>query len=175
MQIGNDLTPINPVILDPDQSNRPGKPSHSLTGHSGKEVVMAKTVSSEKSVGAPDLKKTAREMITEPQVLGDFEDKKGTEQITDIQIGPDIQYALTSRNPDFVKVRAQGLVTIAEHRELTHRLRELEMRGSAADNTNIASGNIIDIVELNSPKVSDTQPRGQGTANRAQSILDIKV
>ena len=48
-------------------------------------------------------KDIAEKVLIDVGNMGEFGDKKGLEQITDVGIGPDIRYALTSKNSDFIK------------------------------------------------------------------------
>ena len=68
-----------------------------------KPVVTEAKVATEHFCGKPDLKEIAAEAVPEAPAMGEFKDKKGIEQTTDWHIGPDIRYALTSRNPDYLK------------------------------------------------------------------------
>lgn len=92
--------------------------------------------------GAPDLDEAASEMLSEFRILGEFKDKKGLEQTTDLHIGPDIRYALTSKDIDFLKRIKWGPLTLGELREVTYRIREIE--GKSIQNHNVLSGKLID-------------------------------
>jgi hypothetical protein len=90
-----------------------------------------------------DLKKLAREMLAKDRKLGSFEDKDQLGEATDLQIGPDIRYALTTKNPEFLKRIIWGPLTSAEFREVFHKLNELERKGISSNN--ILKGQIIDM------------------------------
>jgi hypothetical protein len=109
----------------------------------GKPVVTATKVSTEYLYSKLDLKEIAAEMIQNAPPLGEFKDKKGLEQTTDLQIGPDIRYALTSRNLDFLERIRWGPLTVGEYREVQYRIRELESKFESSNN--ILDGQLIDI------------------------------
>ena len=88
------------------------------------------------------LKEAATEMIKDTRVLGEWEDKKGMDQITDPTLGGDIRHALTSKNIEFLERLRWGNLTIGELREVTHRIKEIEQ--TMAKDSNILSGKIID-------------------------------
>ena len=73
--------------------------------------------------------------------MGEWKDKEGLDEALDPTLGGDIRYALTSDNIDFLKRLRWGNLTIGELREVTHRIRELEM--TQAQTSNILSGKII--------------------------------
>ena len=85
---------------------------------------------------------TAKEMIKEPEKMGEWKDKKGLEETTDNTMGGDIRYALTTKNIDFLKRLKWGGLTISELREVSHRIRELER--TMAKNPDVLSGKIIE-------------------------------
>ena len=89
-----------------------------------------------------DLKDIAEKVLIDTGNLGEFKDKKGLEQTTDVGIGPDIRYALTSKNPDFIKRILWGPLTVDEYRELNYRLRELHNKKS--ENDNLLSGKTVE-------------------------------
>ena len=76
--------------------------------------------------------------------MGEFKDKNWVEEAKDLQIGPDIRFAVKSNNPDFLGRIVWGPLTSAESREVTHRLRELELQLDS-ESTNILKGRIIDL------------------------------
>ena len=92
----------------------------------------------------PDLKEMATEMLPKERRMGEFKDKNWVEEAKDLQIGPDIRFAVKSKNPDFLKRIVWGPLTAAEFREVTHRIRELELKLDAESN-NIFKGRIIDL------------------------------
>ena len=89
----------------------------------------------------PDLKEAAAEMLQEQPILGEFKDKKGLEQTTDVHIGPDIRYALTSKNARFLKRILWGPLTVGEYREIQYRIRELQSKFTP--NNNILDGQLL--------------------------------
>ena len=93
--------------------------------------------------GAPDVSDAGKVIIPELRVLGEFKDKKGLEQMTDPHLGPDIRYALTSQNADFLRRIKWGPLTLGEFREVTYRLREIESQKMSSNN--ILKGRIIDL------------------------------
>jgi hypothetical protein len=111
-----------------------GSPKLSMAP-SDKGVGGAEANSSGNVFGPPDLKDVAAEMIKEPRLLGEFKNKEGFEEITDLQVGPDVQYALRTKNIGLIRRLQRGLVTPAEYRELTYKLRELEMDSAINENT----------------------------------------
>ena len=114
-----------------------------LSGKKGKPVVAETKVSTENLYGKPDLKEVAAEAVQDAPTMGEFKDKKGLDQATDLHIGPDIRYALTSRNVNFLKRILWGPLTVGEFREVQYRLRELQ--GSFSSNTNVLAGQLIDV------------------------------
>ena len=109
----------------------------------GKPVATATKVSTEYLYSKLDLKEIAAEMIQNAPPMGEFKNKKGLEQTTDLQIGPDIRYALTSRNLDFLERIRWGPLTVGEYREVQYRIRELESKFESSNN--ILDGQLIDI------------------------------
>ena len=109
----------------------------------GKPVVTETKVSTEYLYSKLDLKEIAAEMIQNAPPMGEFKNKKGLEQTTDLQIGPDIRYALTSRNLDFLERIRWGPLTVGEYREVQYRIRELESKFESSNN--ILDGQLIDI------------------------------
>ncbi len=110
----------------------------------GKPVVAETKVSTEHLYSKSDLKEVASEALPEAPLLGEFKDKKGLEQATDLHIGPDIRYALTSKNVDFLKRIRWGPLTVGEYREVQYRIRELESKFESSGN--ILKGQLIDTV-----------------------------
>ena len=113
-------------------------------GHQkGKRVAAEEKVPSVQFFNEPDLKEAAAEMLPEQGILGEFKDKKGLEQATDFHIGPDIRYALTSKNIGFLKRILWGPLTVGEYREVQYRIRELQSKFTS--NNNILTGKLIDV------------------------------
>ena len=108
-----------------------------------KPVVAETKVATEHLYGKPDLKEVAAEAVQDAPTMGEFKDKKGVEQATDLHIGPDIRYALTSRNINFLKRILWGPLTVGEYREVQYRIRELQ--NSFSTNTNVLKGQLIDV------------------------------
>ncbi len=145
MKIDSSLSYRNPAVslTSANQSNgeKTGGPLNL-----GKGDVKANIILSDKIIAAPDFKEIASETLPEERKMGTFEDKKGLEQTTDLQIGPDIRYALTSKNPSFLKRIRWGPLTVGEYREVQYRIRELESKFETGNN--VLSGKIIDTDKL---------------------------
>jgi hypothetical protein len=109
----------------------------------GKPVVIETKISTEYLYSKLDLKEISAEMIQNAPPLGEFKNKKGLEQTTDLQIGGDIRYALTSKNLDYLRRIRWGPLTVGEYREVQYRIRELESRFTSSNN--ILDGQLIDI------------------------------
>lgn len=108
-----------------------------------KPVVAEAKVATEHLYGKPDLKEVAAEAVPDAPKMGEFKDKKGVEQATDLHIGPDIRYALTSRNVNYLKRILWGPLTVGEYREVQYRIRQLQ--SSFASSTNVLEGKLIDV------------------------------
>ena len=145
MQIGNILQSFNSekflsgVNTISGRDNSPDLP----LDNSKKDAPKGGKIPYGSVVNKPEYKEKATEMLAEERVLGEFEDKDWIGVASDLQIGPDIRYALTSKNTDFLKRISWGPLTSAEYREVTHRLRELEREGTQSQN--ILIGKIIDL------------------------------
>ena len=126
---------------------------------------------SQKNQGS-NIKEKAEAVLIDVGVMGEFEDKKGLEQTTDVGIGPDIRYALTSKNPDFLKRILWGPLTVDEYRELKYRLHELETK--KADSHNLLSGKTV---KKNLIQTEDLKPTGEKPikANQDKNMIDIMV
>lgn len=122
-----------------------------------------------KSPGAA-AKDTVEKALIDVGNLGEFEDKKGLEQTTDVGIGPDIRYALTSKNPEFIKRILWGPLTVDEYRELKYRLRELHNKKS--ESSNLLSGKTV---EKNMIQAEELQLLGEKSVKSTQdkNIIDI--
>ncbi len=90
-----------------------------------------------------------------PEKMGEFKDKKGLEETTDLKIGPDIRFALRSRNPAFLKRILWGPLTVAEYREVRYRLMEIHEKG-------------IREVHLLSGKITGDQDENAGEGSREE-------
>ncbi len=145
MQIGNSLQSVNPEKHEASVNKKNGryKPSDLSFNNSEKDVPNAGKISHGSVVYKPNYKEEAAEMLAEERMLGEFEDKDWIGVASDLQIGPDIRYALTSTNPDFLKRILWGPLTSAEFREVTHRLNEIKREGTKSQN--ILKGQIIDM------------------------------
>ena len=123
-------------------------------------------IQSEDNNPAPDLppetKEAATEMLPKERNIGKFEDKNWIGEAKDLQIGPDIRFAVKSKNSDFLKRIVWGPLTSAEFREVKHRLKELEQL--SAENPNILKGQIY---------YDEEKTREKGDNN--QSVIGIKV
>lgn len=114
-----------------------------LSGNKGKPVVAETKVTADPLYAKPDLEEVAAEALQDAPTMGEFKDKKGLEQTTDLHIGPDIRYALTSRNVNYLKRILWGPLTVGEYREIQYRIRELQ--SSFATNTNVLKGQLVDL------------------------------
>lgn len=125
----------------------------------------------QKNVGS-NIKDRAEAVLIDVGIMGEFEDKKGLEQTTDAGIGPDIRYALTSKNPDFIKRILWGPLTVDEYREVKYRLRELETKKS--ESHNLLSGKTI---EKNLIQTEELKPTGEKPIkpNQDKNMIDIMV
>lgn len=94
------------------------------------------------SWSAPDLKEKAKEMLPKERRMGKFKDQDWVGEAKNLQIGPDIRFAVKSRNPDFLRRIIWGPLTTAEFREVSHRLKELERK--SIESHNILKGKIFD-------------------------------
>lgn len=130
MIIDSNLPAINPSKFE-------------LSGKKGKPAVAETKVATEHLYGKPDLKEVADQAVQDAPRMGEFKDKKGLEQATDLHIGPDIRYALTSRNVNFLKRILWGPLTVGEYREVQYRIRELQ--SSFSSDTNLLKGQLFDI------------------------------
>ncbi|MFC1535023.1 hypothetical protein ACFL7M_16855 [Thermodesulfobacteriota bacterium] len=107
-------------------------------------------------------KEMSTEMLPKERRMGEFKNQDWIEEAKNFQIGPDIRYAVKSKNPDFLKRIQWGPLTSAEYREVTHQIKNIERQG--ARNSNILKGQIIADVDIR---------RGRSDNNR--SVIDIKV
>ncbi|MBC8431218.1 MAG: hypothetical protein H8D96_04800 [Desulfobacterales bacterium] len=130
MVIDNNLPAVNHDIF-------------ALGKQKGKPVVAETKVSTEHLYSKLDLKEVAAGVVQDARAMGEFKDKKGLEETTDLQVGPDIRYALTSTNLDYLKRIRWGPLTVGEYREVQYRIRELESK--FASSSNILDGQLIDI------------------------------
>ncbi len=105
--------------------------------------------------------------------MGKFEDKDWIGEAKDLQIGPDIRYAVKSKNLDFLRRILWGPLTLAEFREVTHRVRELE-KGPSDPDVNIVKGNIIDKKELIEPQ-SESERTTKERSENSRLIIDIRL
>ena len=173
MEIINSLPCNNPKILttSSNRNNKQGKPSILSINNVDKENVVVNILSSKAIRGKPDYKETATKMLPAQRNLGEFKDLKGLDQTTDLHIGPDIRYALTSKNVDFLKRIRWGPLTIGEYREVQYRIRELENKSVTSNN--MLSGKLIDSnqwMQTNyDAKIDTTDTNGMGQA------IDTKV
>lgn len=143
MQIENNLQVVNPELnrLGRSKNNEPPKSVELPVKDTMDKPPEVKEDNSH--INKPDLKEASREMLAEERQMGKFEDKDWIGQAKELQIGPDIRYALTSKNPDFLRRIIWGPLTSAEFREVYHRLHELERKG--LDSSNMLKGRIINL------------------------------
>ena len=85
-----------------------------------------------------DVKEAATEMIQKIKTPGDFKDRKGLVEIKDMKIGPDIRYAIKAADLEYLKRVVWGPLTIAEFREVKHRIAELEREMAQTDHEKMA-------------------------------------
>ena len=144
MLIENNLQSVNPEIksIGPNKKREPSK-SVELPINDTRNEAPEKKDNTAHFISKPDLKEAAREMLAKDRQMGTFKDKDRFGEATDLQIGPDIRYALTSKNPDFLRRIIWGPLTSAEYREVYHRLNELESKG--VNSNNMLKGQIIDL------------------------------
>ena len=173
MEIINGLSGNSPKTLNTN-TNRKRKSKNPIsvsTKNVDKKNIDVNMLSSNVIRVKPEYKEAAAKMLPAKRNLGEFKDKKGLDQTTDLHIGPDIRYALTSKNVDFLKRIRWGPLTIGEYREVQYRIRELESK--SITNTNILSGKLIDSnqwiqthydAEIDTP---DTSGMGQAIDTKA--------
>ena len=77
-------------------------------------------------VGALDYNKLGRQALD--KLKDNLRDKKGVEETMDCEIGPDVRYVLSRNDINLAKRYLMGPITPAEYRELTFKLRELQMQ-----------------------------------------------
>ncbi len=124
-------------------NNFQGTPLYGATPNITKRGKLIQSEDSNPAPGlTPDIKEKATEMLPKERKMGEFENKNWIGEAKDLQIGPDIRFAVKSKNPDFLKRIVWGPLTVAEYREVRHRLDELEKL--SAENPNILKGKIID-------------------------------
>ncbi len=169
MEISGGLSYNNPAILTTDANENSGQESPNILNF-GQNDVVVNIISSGDIKGKHDLKEIASESLPEPRQMGEFKDKKGLEQATDFHIGPDIRYALTSKNPDFLKRIRWGPLTVGEYREVQYRIKELQNK--SVSNPNMLRGQVVDtdqLLKANYKPEIDTM----NVNNKAQSIDSI--
>jgi len=140
MEIGATTSSI-PSVAMPSGVNRgrDQEVSHQLPLlGSGKEAASADGLPDGK-LNRVDFKEAATEMFKEIKVPGDFEDRKGIDEIKDMKIGPDIRYAIKATNLDYLRRVIWGPLTIAEYREVKHRISELERQMSESSREQVES------------------------------------
>jgi hypothetical protein len=145
MQIDGSLSYRNPAVAltNANQSSR-AKNGDTLNSDQGDGEVNI-TLPGD-STAASDFEEIASKALPDDYKMGEFKDKKGIEQATDLHIGPDIRYALTSKNPSFLKRIRWGPLTVGEYREVQYRIRELESKFETSNN--VLSGKMIDTDKL---------------------------
>jgi hypothetical protein len=144
MEISNNLNHkyTNQFVTGTGNIKKQQEPEEFLIKTKANKGIDEKGIASENTEKKEALKEASREMIAESPVLGEFKDLEGFEQRKDMSIGPDIHYALSSNNVDFLKRLQWGGLTVGEYREVNYRIRELEM--TKAENPNLLPGKIID-------------------------------
>lgn len=125
--IGESRRPVDMPIKDPGENETQKAPIFDFTN----------------TINKPDRKEMAKEMLPKDREIGSFEDKDQVGEAKDLQIGPDIRYALTTKNPEYLKRIIWGPLTSAEYREVYHKINELERKG--VENVDMLKGKIIDL------------------------------
>jgi len=142
MRIENNTQLMNPEITMSGVNNN-SKKSKPVDLPIEDHKSAKKSYSDNTKTNEPDLKEKAKEMLGKDRKMGSFENKTQYGEATDLQIGPDIRYALTTKNTDYLRRVVWGPLTSAEYREVFHRLNELERKGIETDN--ILKGKIVDL------------------------------
>jgi hypothetical protein len=146
MRIEKNIQTFNPDInkLSPAVKGKSRKPvDMPIENPRENETQKAALFNSDNTISKPDLKDIAKEMLPKDRKIGSFEDKDQVGEAKDLQIGPDIRYALTTKNPEFLKRIVWGPLTSAEFREVYHKLNELERK--CIECSDLFRGNIIDM------------------------------
>ena len=173
MKIANNLQ--YSIIQTPSRSTVGGESTKQtelpLVGSKNEAAVIV-DISTGTAINKSDLKEKAREMLTEPRKMGEFKDKKGLEETTDLQIGPDIRYALKSNNTSFLKRISWGPLTVAEYREVKHRLSEIASQRKT--NQNIMEGKLIDLDQRRQDRLDKAMKTSKET-DGPSSILNMSV
>lgn len=118
----------------------------------------------------PEVKEKITEMLPKERKLGEFKDQDWIGEAKDFQIGPDIRFAVKSKNLDFLKRIVWGPLTSAEFREVTHRLRELEIK--SIESNNILKGKIIDFKESNQAPLKSEE---RNSSDNNLSMINLRV
>ncbi|MBN1849242.1 MAG: hypothetical protein JW932_11730 [Deltaproteobacteria bacterium] len=138
------------------------------------EAAVIVDLSSDNKDRRVELKEKATEMLAGQQKMGEFKDKKGLEETTDLQIGPDIRYALKTDNVNFLKRISWGPLTVAEYREVKHRISEIQR--TRAINHNILEGKIIDLDDKRAERTRHpVSADNKGITRSPQTSLSIDV
>ena len=144
MEVGNIIS-LNATVVfmvSDGKGIEEGRKADLIPNESNGKKPPAREIFPGKSAESKEKSKAAKEMLPQPRNMGEFKDKKGLEEATDLQIGPDIRYALKTTNEDYLKRAAWGPLTVAELREIKHRLKELEAQ--KATSNNLLKGKIIE-------------------------------
>lgn len=174
MEIGNNLQQNMPEQFIPGR-NLGGEQStqNDLPFTNSKdEAAVIIDLSPENDDRKAELKEKATEMLAVKRKMGEFKDKKGLEETTDLQIGPDIRYALKTDNINFLKRISWGPLTVAEYREVKHRISEINR--TRATNNNMLKGKIIDLDQRKEEKVKDPVALNQSSGD-SEAIVSISV
>lgn len=169
MEIGNNtsLNATGVFITSAGKGIEEGSRADLISNESKGKKPPVREIFPGKSTGSTEYSDAAKEMLPPPRNMGEFKDKKGLEEITDLQIGPDIRYALKSTNADYLNRLKWGTLTVAEFREVKYRLAELEARNATSNN--MLKGKIID--EKYSPEASLKGERDRN--KRTYTDLDL--
>jgi len=158
---------FNAQYLPANIGKQPAQNGVSAQVESGKTTIKAVEKKQNEAGYAPNLKEVAGEMLSESEKLGAFKNKEGLEETKDVKVGPDIRFALRSKNPDFLQRILWGPLTVAEYREVKYRLQEINQQ--ALQNSNNLSGKIISDDEL-----KGKEEKAQGVKS-APMTVDISV
>ena len=75
------------------------------------------------NVKSPDVKDLSLWGVK--MIMDGMRDRKGIDELTDDEIGPDVRYVLKTNDIDLVKKYLRAPITTAEYRELRYKLIEL--------------------------------------------------
>ena len=111
---------------------------------------------------AQDIKEISTEMLAKERRMGEFKDQNWIDEAKNFQIGPDIRFAVKSKNIDFLKRIQWGPLTSAEFREVSHQIRKL--KALSGKSPNMLKGQIFTDEDI-----------GRGRSYKNRSVIDNKV